>query len=342
MICDLRSDTVTRPTPAMRRAMSRAEVGDDVFGEDPTVRRLEELAAEAMGKAAALLVPSGTMGNLLAVTVHAAGGEVLLGDLSHTRLSECGGHARVASSPAWPLSTDRLGRLDPREIAGAIHGANIHHAATKLLCLENTHNFCGGVCLSVEQTKAIVAPARRRGLRLHLDGARIFNAATALGVPARSLAAPFDSVMFCLSKGLCSPVGSMLCGSRDFVAEARGVRKMLGGGMRQAGVLAACGLYALDHHLERLSEDHAMAAELAQELRRALDGRHRVQEPETNILLLHTDGPSTTRETLRRLERAGILSLSLSDTTIRLVTHLDLPRDAALKAGRRLGSTAEC
>jgi threonine aldolase len=341
---DLRSDTVTRPTPAMRRAMYRAEVGDDVFGEDPTVRRLEELAAETIGKAAALFVPSGTMGNLLAVTVQAAGGEMLLGDLSHTRLSECGGHARVASSPAWPLSTDRLGRLDPREVAAAIHGANIHHAATRLLCLENAHNFCGGTCLSVEATEATVAPARRKGLKLHLDGARIFNAAMALGVPARKLAAPFDSVMFCLSKGLCSPVGSMLCGSEEFVAEARGVRKMLGGGMRQAGVLAACGIISIRDMTKRLHEDHANARFLAERLSELPGVGIDMETVQTNMVMLTYRGPrGRDAEWLRSaLAARGVLALTLpmaGPPRLRLVTHHDASRancGRALRAFRKI------
>ena len=329
--CDLRSDTVTRPTPAMRRAMSRAAVGDDVFGEDPTVRQLEELAAGTVGKEAALFVPSGTMGNLLAVMIHAEDGEVLLGDSSHIRLSECGGHARLAGSPAWPLATDRFGRLSPADVAGAVHGANVHQARTKLLCLENTHNFCGGTVISAEETAAIVAPARKAGLKTHLDGARIFNAATALGVPAAALAAPFDSVMFCLSKGLCAPVGSMLCGSQAFVAEARARRKMLGGGMRQAGVLAACGLIAIEEMTRRLAEDHASARLLAEALAGLPGVALDTATVQTNMVIFGYRG-ARGRDAAwlqRELAWRGVLALVLpagGEPRIRLVTHRDVSR----------------
>jgi threonine aldolase len=339
---DHRSDTVTQPTPAMRRAMSRAVVGDDVFGEDPTVRRLEELAAETLGKEAALFVASGTMGNLLAVMVQAAGGEVLLGDSSHIRLNEAGGHARVAGSPAWPLATDRFGRFDPAEVAGSVHGGNIHNARTRLLCLENTHNFCGGTVISVKDTEAIVRPARKAGLKLHLDGARIFNAAAALGVSAKKLAAPFDSVMFCLSKGLCAPVGSMLCGSREFVAEARARRKLIGGAMRQAGVLAACGIIAIREMAGRLGEDHANARLLAECLAGLPGVELDLETVQTNMVIFAYRGPRgrDARWLQGELARRGVLALALpvgGEPRIRMVTHHDVPRrdiDRALRAIR--------
>jgi len=337
---DLRSDTVTRPTPAMRRAMSRAAVGDDVFGEDPTVRRLEALAAEKVGKEAALFVPSGTMGNLLAVMVHGAGGgEALLGDRCHIRVSEAGGFARVAGSPAWPLATDRFGRLDPGEIAQAIHGGNVHLANTRLLCLENTHNFCGGTCLAPEDTAAIIRPARERGLAVHLDGARIFNAATALGVSPQRLAAPFDSVMFCLSKGLCAPAGSLLCGSKALVAEARALRKMLGGGMRQIGVLAACGIIALTEMTKRLAEDHANARELAENLAELPGIAIDMATVQTNMVILDYRGPGGRglRWLQGALAKRGVLALCRPPIgplrpMLRLVTHRDVGRRDVLRA----------
>jgi threonine aldolase len=324
----------------MRRAMAECEVGDDVFGEDLTVRRLEELAAERIGKEAALLAPSGTMGNLLAVMVWASDGEVLLGGRSHIRLNEAGGHAQVAGAALWPLVTDRRGRLDPAEVAGAVHGANIHQPRSRLLCLENTHNFCGGTCLAAADCEVIVGAARAAGLRAHLDGARIFNAAAALGVPASELARPFDSVMFCISKGLCAPVGSLLCGSREFVAEARARRKMLGGGMRQAGVLAACGLISIAEMTKRLAEDHANARLLAEGLAGLPGIRLDLESVETNMVVLEyaaSDGRDAAW-LQRELAARGVLALTLPETgpaRLRLVTHNDVSRQDCLCALER-------
>ena len=339
---DLRSDTVTQPTPAMRQAMGRAVVGDDVFGEDPTVRELEALAAGTLGRAAALFVPSGTMGNLLAVMVHCAGGgEALVGDRCHIRVSEAGGSARLAGAPTWPLATDDLGRFDPAEVAASIHRGNFHLATTRLLCLENTHNFCGGTCLTPADIAAIVRPAREKGLALHLDGARIFNAAAALGVPAKKLAAPFDSVMFCLSKGLCAPVGSMLCGSKAFIAEARVVRKMLGGGMRQAGVLAACGLIAIKEMTRRLDEDHANARVLAENLAELPGVTVDMASVQTNMVILDYRGPGGRGIDWLQgaLAKRGVLALCRPPIgplrpMLRLVTHHDVSRADALRAIR--------
>ncbi len=336
-VLDFRSDTVTRPGPAMRKVMAEAEVGDDVFEEDPTVNRLEDRVAELFGREKALFVPSGTMANLIAIAVHCRRGEeVLLERRTHSFVHEAAGAAALFGIQLTPLDNPE-GMLGPAQVLAAVRPDDIHEPRTRLVVVENTANLAGGRVVPLARLQQLRRLTRERELRLHLDGARLWNAAAASGTPLSAYAAEVDSLMACLSKGLGCPVGSLIAGDRAFVAEARRLRKMLGGGMRQAGVLAACGLYALDHHLERLSEDHAMAAELAQELRRSLDGRHRVQEPETNILLLHTDGPATTQETLRRFEGAGILALALSDTMIRLVTHLDLPRDAAREVGRRLG-----
>jgi threonine aldolase len=266
-VVDLRSDTVTAPTPQMRAAMAAAEVGDDVFGDDPSVNRLEALAAEMLGKQAALFVPSGTMGNLAAVLTHCQrGDEVILGDQCHTFNYEAGGVAALGGVHPRPVNTTPDGRLPLEAIEEAVRPDNVHFPTTRLICLENTHNRCGGAVLDEDYTRAVGAIARRHGLKLHLDGARIFNAAATLGLPARQLAAPADSVTFCLSKALCAPVGSVLCSDEDFIRRARRIRKQLGGGMRQAGVLAAAGIVALETMVDRLGDDHRRARELARAL----------------------------------------------------------------------------
>src|SRR5579884_2357120 len=269
MLIDLRSDTVTHPTPAMREAMYRAEVGDDVYGEDPTVNRLEALAAETLGKEAALFVASGTMGNAVAMLTHCRrGDEIVMGD----------------RSPIRPVRTLPDGTLDRAQLDHSFFGDDVHEARAGLLCLEDTHNMCGGRVLSAATLRELAAPARRRGLPVHLDGARIFNAAVALGVPVRELAAEVDSVQFCLSKGLSAPVGSIVAGSRDFIAEARRVRKLLGGGMRQAGIIAAAGILALTEMVDRLAEDHANAKRLAEGLAAIPTIAIEPETIETNIL----------------------------------------------------------
>lgn len=266
-VVDLRSDTVTAPTPAMRAAMASAEVGDDVLGDDPTVNRLEALAAEMMGKEAGLFVASGTMGNLAAVLAHCGrGDEVILGDQCHTFNYEAGGVAALGGVHPMPVRTTPDGRLPLESIEAAIRTDNVHFPTTRLICLENTHNRCGGAVLDEAYTRAVGELAKRHGLKLHLDGARIFNAAASLGIQARRLAAPADSVTFCLSKALCAPVGSVLCGERAYIGRARRIRKQLGGGMRQAGVLAAAGIVALETMVDRLPEDHRRACALAQGL----------------------------------------------------------------------------
>ena len=263
-IIDLRSDTVTLPTPAMRQAMADAEVGDDVFGEDPTVNRLEERAAELLGKEAALFTASGTMSNLLAVLTHTQrGDEVLLGSEAHIFWSEVGGAATLVGVQPRTLPNRPDGTLDPTLVEAAIRRPDVHHPQTGLLCLENTHNRCGGGVMTVEETATLSEVAHDRGIPVHLDGARLFNAAVALERPAKDLTAPVDSVCFCLSKGLGAPVGSLLGGSREFVDRARKYRKMVGGGMRQAGVIAAAGLVALTTMIDRMAEDHANARRLA-------------------------------------------------------------------------------
>src|SRR5512147_3228860 len=265
---DLRSDTVTKPTPEMREAMAEAQVGDDVYGDDPTVNRLEEVAAEMLGKEAALFVPSGTMGNLLALLVHGQrGDEVIVGNQSHIYLNEAGGMSALGGIQPCPLQNQADGTLALDDILASIRTEDVHHPITRLVCLENTQNICGGVPLSAEYTRRVGELAHRNHLALHIDGARIFNSAVAQNVPGKELVEPADSVMFCLSKGLAAPIGSMLVGSSKFVARARHIRKMLGGGMRQVGVLAAAGLISLEKMTKRLAEDHARAKKLADGLR---------------------------------------------------------------------------
>lgn len=321
---DLRSDTVTRPTPEMRRAMAAAEVGDDVFGEDPTVNRLQAMAAERMGKEAALFVPSGTMANLTAILAHCGrGDEVILGDKAHTFLYEAGGVAALGGVHPHPIPNQADGSLRLEIIEAAIRPDDPHFPVSRLICLENTHNRCGGVALTAEYTAAVGALARRHGLRVHLDGARIFNAAAALGVDARELAAPADSVTFCLSKALCAPVGSVLCGSAEFVQRARRIRKQLGGGMRQAGVLAAAGIVALETMVERLTEDHARARRLAQGLAAVPGIVLDAGTPQTNMvfLTLGEDLPLDAAQVAERLRAFGIRVHPSGRRRFRLVTH---------------------
>ena len=322
---DLRSDTVTKPTPAMREAMAAAEVGDDVFGEDPTVRELEGAAADITGKEAALYVSSGTMANLVAVLAQTRpGDELLLGERNHIVRAEAGGVSRLGGVLATTLPNERDGGVDPERVAAAVRPPDLHQPRTRMLALENTHNFCGGSVLSLERTEQLAGAAREAGLRVHLDGARIFNAAAALGTSAAALAAPVDSVCFCLSKGLGAPVGSLVCGDADFVAEARRARKLVGGGMRQAGVIAAAGLVALDQMIDRLADDHANARRLAAGLAELGFGI-RPDSVETNIVVVPVDRPSA--EVQAELREVGVLVTTPDRTRIRLVTHADV--DAA-------------
>jgi threonine aldolase len=336
-ILDLRSDTVTHPTPAMRRAMYEAEVGDDVYGEDPTVNRLEALAAEAVGKAAAVYVPSGAMGNTAAILTHCRrGDEVIAGDRAHIYLYEVGGAARLNGSPIRPVPTLPDGTLDRARLARAFQGDDIHEARTGLLCLENTHNMCGGRALPPATLAEMAAPARARGLPVHLDGARLFNAAVALRIPAAQLAAEVDSVMFCLSKGLSAPVGSILAGPRDFIEEARRIRKLLGGGMRQAGILAAAGILALTEMVDRLAEDHANARRLADGLAAIPGLTIQPETVETNILFFGVAGPDGQPGDVAPLVNAaaeqGVLFSGGDDGRIRAVTHYGITGDDIDKA----------
>jgi threonine aldolase len=265
---DLRSDTVTLPTPAMRKAMYEAEVGDDVYGEDPTVNRLEALAASVMGKEAALFVPSGTMANLVSLLSHCRrGDEAIMGDMAHIYVFEGGGSAVVGGINPHTIPNQPDGTLDPRAVEAAVRDpSNVHFPRSRLICLENTHNRCSGAVITTAYMARIRELADRHGMAIHLDGARLFNAAVALGVTPRSLAREAESVSFCLSKGLAAPSGSLVCGSAEFISRAHRNRKMVGGGMRQIGVLAAAGIVALETMVERLAEDHDTARRLAEGL----------------------------------------------------------------------------
>ena len=323
-IVDLRSDTVTHPTPAMREAMARAEVGDDVFGEDPTVNLLQQVAAERMGKEAGLFVPSGTMGNLAAVLAHCnRGDEVILGNLSHTFLFEGGGVAALGGVMPRTLPNLPDGRLDLEDIKGAIRPDDVHQPVSRLIVLENTHNRCGGTVLSADYIRQVGDLAKERQLKFHIDGARIFNAAVASNTPARVLAEPADSITFCLSKGLCAPVGSVLCGSAEFIHRARRIRKQLGGGMRQAGILAAAGLVALNEMVDRLSEDHRRAGELADELSGISGLSVDTKIPASNMVFvsLCDEVPQNSTQVAVRLAELGVKVQTVGARRFRMVTH---------------------
>jgi threonine aldolase len=319
---DLRSDTVTHPTPEMREAMYRAEVGDDVFGEDPTVNNLEQIAAERVGKEAALFVASGTMGNLVSLLTHCGrGDEAIVGDSSHTYLFEQGGMAALGGITPRPVPNRPDGTLQLEDIERAIRGDNVHFPRTRLVCLENTHNVCNGTPLTAEYTAQVARLAHDHGLRVHLDGARVFNAAAALEIDVRDLVREVDSVMFCLSKGLCVPVGSLVCGSADFIAEARRARKIVGGGMRQAGILAAAGVVAMEQMTDRLAEDHARAKRLAEGLAE-IPGVE-VAPASSNILYfgLTEEASRTPEDVVAGLAQRGILLLGREQGRFRAVTH---------------------
>lgn len=332
-IIDLRSDTVTKPTPPMRRAMAEAEVGDDVFGEDPTVNKLQEYAAQLFGREAALFVPSGTMGNQIAIKVHTQpGDEVIVEEASHIFNSEMAMMGAFSGVIPRPIPSER-GFLRWEQIERAIRPKVYYYAQTRLICLENTHNFKGGGVYPVEWAREIIEKAHERGLAVHLDGARIFNAAVATGRSVQELTEGFDSVMFCLSKGLGAPVGSMLVGSAEFIEKARRVRKMLGGGMRQVGVLAAAGLYALEHHIERLAEDHENARLLAEALQEIPEVR--LEPVETNIVIFELS-KTPAEKLIAELKQRDILALAIGPRRVRLVTHLDVSREEVLYAAQAI------
>ena len=321
-VIDLRSDTVTHPTPEMRKAMFEAEVGDDVYGEDPTVNRLEALAARMMGKEAALFVTSGTQSNLVAVLTHTNhGDEIILGDQAHIFWYEVGGASVIGGVIMRTVPTDSCGRLNLDDVEPAIRSKDIHYPLTTLICLENTHNRCGGAVLTADYTDEVCNLAHGRGLKVHLDGARIFNGAVALGVPASTLARNVDSVALCLSKGLSAPVGSLLCGNRDFVERARKFRKMLGGAMRRAGVIAAAGIVALETMVDRLAEDHANAGRLAQGLAGIKGIRLAQEDIPTNIVMFELSPELSVLEFMEGLKKAGVKVGLRDGRPFRAVTH---------------------
>jgi threonine aldolase len=320
---DLRSDTVTQPTPAMRRAIAEAEVGDDVFGDDSTVLRLEARVAELLGKDAALFVPSGTMANQLAVRIHTQpGDEILVEAQAHLYYYEAGGPAALSGVMCRCLPGQR-GVFTATDIEAALRPADAHFPPTRLVCVENTHNRGGGKVWPLDRLREIAACARRHGLALHLDGARLWNASVVAGVPERDYAALFDTVSVCFSKGLGAPVGSALAGPRDVIARGRRFRKMFGGGMRQAGILAAGALFALEHHRERLAEDHAHARRLAEVLAELPGAAIDPAGVETNLVYFRvTRRPAA--EIMAELKAAGVWVLASGPDTIRAVTHLDV------------------
>ena len=327
MLVDLRSDTVTQPTAAMRRAMFEAEVGDDVYGEDPTLNALEELAARVLGKEAAVFVPSGVMANQLAVKTHTQPGtEVVLESRSHIFRYE-NGAAGMISGVQLHIVEGARGILQPEQVDAAIRRPGYGQPVTSLVCLENTHNVAGGIIYPQETIAAIADVARQHNARFHLDGARLWNAAVASGVSPATIAAPFDTVSACLSKGLGAPVGSVLAGSAPMIDSARTYRKMLGGGMRQAGVLGAAGIHALQHHVKRLDEDHVRARQLAEGLAALPGFEVDVPNTQTNIVLIHV-APSEPESILQQLKAEGILLSPFGPTTLRATTHLDVSDEA--------------
>ena len=327
---DLRSDTVTLPTPAMREAMYNAEVGDDVYHEDPTINRLQEMAAERLRKEAAIFVASGTMGNAASILAHAGRGEaVIVGNQSHIYHYEVGGASTLGGSPMVVVQTDLFGMFDPHEVEINISdGSDEHSAPSALLCIENTHNRCGGTVLSLEQVEQLTSLAHSHGLMVHMDGARVFNAAIALGISVSTLVRTVDSIMFCLSKGLSAPVGSLLVGSRDFIQRAHRMRKLLGGGMRQAGVLAASGIVALEQMVDRLEEDHETSKQLALGLADYPQIDINVDQVKTNMVMFSVRnskhepmGEKETMQFLSKVREHGVLMGHIGQGKIRAVTH---------------------
>jgi len=332
-IYDLRSDTVTKPTDKMRKAMSEAEVGDDVFGDDPTVIKLEALSAQLLGKEAALFVASGTQGNLIACMVHcdSRDSEMILGDQSHIHCYEQGSCATLGHIHPATVPNKADGTLDLQELESKIRTTDDHYPITKLVCLENTQNKCGGRCLTAEYTDSVGALCKKHGLKLHLDGARLFNAAVKLKTNVQALAKAADSVSICLSKGLSSPVGSVLCGTKDFIRKARRVRKALGGGLRQAGILAAAGLLSLTEMTDRLDEDHTTAHALASQLAKIHGLDVDVKTIETNIVFVKVvpaEFGLTAEQFRDQLKAKGVLITGAnSNSKVRFVTNYHVTSD---------------
>jgi threonine aldolase len=321
-LVDLRSDTVTRPTESMFEAMRIAPLGDDVLGDDPTVMRLEELAAEMMGKDEAVFVPSGTMGNQIALASHCNPGDaILIEQEAHILYYEVGGPAMIAGVVSWTLPS-QMGVMDPEVIESRVLRQNLHTPGTTLLCLENTHNRAGGTVIPLEMLANYRNIANRHGMNIHLDGARVFNAAVAQNVPVREIARHVDSVNFCLSKGLRSPVGSILCGNASFIREARHWRKRLGGGMRQAGILAACGLVSLTKMVDRLAEDHLRAKRLAKAITKLPGVTVDLESVQTTMVIAEFEQPALYLQ--EELREQGVLALPTASNRLRFVLHADI------------------
>lgn len=338
---DLRSDTVTLPTPQMRRAMAEAAVGDDVFGEDPTVNELEAETAAVLGKEAALFVPSGTMANQIAVRTHTEhGDEIVVESSAHIYYYEAGAPAAL-SGVMCRYVTGRRGIFSGSDLEAVLRPANYHFPPTRLVCIENTHNRGGGSVWRLEHITDVARVAKQHGLRLHMDGARLWNAAVATGVPERDFAAPFDSVSVCFSKGLGAPVGSALAGSKEFIARARRFRKQFGGGMRQAGIIAAGALYALHNHRSRLAQDHANAKRLARGLSQLPGIVIDAESVETNIVFFRvTDVPAA--QFVRELDNRGVRMLATGPDTIRAVTNLNVSEEDIAVALEIISALRSC
>ncbi|HTQ39071.1 MAG TPA: low-specificity L-threonine aldolase [Pirellulales bacterium] len=338
---DLRSDTVTRPTPEMRRAMAAAEVGDDVLGDDPTVLRLQERLAEILGKEAALFVPSGTMSNQIGLRVHCLPGDEFICETnSHIYCYEQGAYAQLSGLVSRTVPGE-AGVLRLEQLQDLIRGGDDHLVTTRLVCLENTHNRGGGKIQPYEEVERICRWAHEHGLATHLDGARLFNAVVATGISAAKWAQHFDTVNVCFSKGLGAPVGSALAGSKELMVKAHRARKLFGGGMRQAGIIAAGALYALEHNVERLAEDHAHAQVLADAVRQCPGLELKTLEIDTNIVIFHIDPKlGTAEEFATRLESHGVLTYDIAAQSVRMVTHLDVSRADIEQAAEALRKVA--
>ena len=325
MIADLRSDTITRPTPEMYEAMKSAELGDDVLGDEPTVTRLESLAAQKMGKEAAVFVPSGTMANQVAVKSWISPGDaVILEEECHIQFYESGSIAAHCGALSWTIPSTR-GVMDPQRVADRYLAGSLHSPTTKLLCVENTHNRAGGSVIPMDTMREYRRVCDETGMKLHIDGARLFNASVALGVPAADIAEQADSVTFCLSKGLSCPVGSVLCGDSDFIERARYVRKRLGGAMRQSGILAACGVYALDHMVDRLADDHRRAKDFARYVAELPEFVVDMDGVQTNMVMVET--PTAAAEWAAKLANAGVRCMAVASNRLRFVFHREIGDD---------------
>ncbi len=338
-VVDLRSDTVTRPTPEMYEAMQAAPLGDDVLGDEPTVMKLEALAAQMTGKEAALFVPSGTMGNQIALAVHCQPGDaILIEEEAHILYYEVGGSALIAGVVSWTLPSDR-GTIDPQVVEKHVLKRDLHTPGTTLLCLENTHNRAGGAIISMDHMAAYREIASRHGMKVHLDGARVFNAAVALGRPVADIAGQVDSLNFCLSKGLRAPVGSLLCGPTEFIDKARIWRKRLGGGMRQAGILAACGIVSLTKMVDRLAEDHARATRTASALQEIAGVSVDMDSVQTNMVLVNTAAPAA--QWREWLAAEGVWCFPVAANRLRLVFHADIEDAMTERAIEAFSSVAK-